>query len=139
MSAGALVADSIVFLEAGFVSAVAFYLGLARYHSLWTLAALAVGGLLLAAGLAPLLDVALLGMLALATAALSGLYLFIALYDFFFGHRDEYAVALPSEPEAERHEPNGLRAAVHRAIELLEGEDAGEALRVLRDATWRGA
>lgn len=122
MNTGALLADSLVFLEAGFVSAVAFYLGLARHHSLWALAGVAVGGLLLAAGLALWLDLALLGMLALATAALSGLYVLIALYDFFFRHRDEYAVALAPDPEAEPQQPEGLRAATHRAIELLEAQ-----------------
>ena len=138
MNTGALFADSLVFLEAGFVSAVAFYLGLARHHSLWALAALAAGGLLLAAGLAPLLDVAMLGMLALAAAALSVLYVLIALYDFFFRHRDEYAIAFAPEPAAEPQQPEGLRGTAHRAIELLEHGDTGEALRILREATCRG-
>lgn len=138
MNAGALIWDSILFLEAGFVLAVAFYLGLARYHSLRTLAGLALGGLLAATGLALLLDIALLGMLALATAALSGLYFIVALYD-LYRHRDEYIVVLPHKPEVKPQKPDGLRAAAQRAIELLERENAGEALRVLREATWRGA
>jgi hypothetical protein len=134
MDVGVLVADSIVFLESAFVSALAFYLGLARHHSLRSLAALAAVVLLLAAGLALLLDIALLGILALATAALSVLYVLIALHDFFFVYRDEWIVALPSKPEPDLQGPDGLRAAVHRAIELLEREDAVEALRVLREA-----
>jgi hypothetical protein len=134
MDIGVLVADSLVFLESAFVAALALYLGLARHHSLRSLAALTVVVFLLAAGLALLLGIAVLGMLALAAAALSVLYVLIALYDFFVVHRDEWAVALPSDGGPDLPEPDGLRAAVHHAIELLEREDAVEALRVLRDA-----
>jgi hypothetical protein len=133
MDVGVLVADSLVFLESAFVSALAFYLGLARHRSLRWLAALTVVVVLLAVGLALLLDIAVLGMLALAAAVLSVLYVLIALYDFFIVHSDEWAVPPPSEPRPDPQEPDGLRAAVHRAIELLEREDAVEALRVLRE------
>ena len=133
MSAGALLADSIIFLEAAFVSAVALYLGLTRYRPVWALAGLAVGGLLLATGLALVLDVALLGMLALATAALSVLYVAVALYD-LFRHTDEYADAVSPDPGPEQQQPEGLQAAAHQAIELLEGGEVREAIHVLREA-----